>query len=117
MADKEDRGGSRSDKIDFSDRREVEAWLGEVDTYLDESDRAALAEEISRQFGRAPAGSTLESDLERTEEGLSWVLKQIETQESDEVRLHLGQLRQQIIEDVEALRQRISELELDRPDH
>ncbi len=42
-----------------------------------------------------------ESELERTQERLSWVLEQIETQESAEVRLHLGQLREQIIEDIE----------------
>lgn len=119
MADKEDREDGRSEEIDFSDPHEVEAWLGQVDAYLDDPDRQALAEEISRQFLRAPAGaqtSGLESELERTQERLGWVLEQIETQESAEVRLHLGQLREQIIEDIEGLKQRIIEVQLDDPD-
>jgi hypothetical protein len=116
MNDKDDNGRGRPDKIDFGDRREVEAWLGQVDAYLDDSDRAALAEEISHQFRRAPAGGALEDDLKRTEEGLNWVLEQIETQEAVEVRTHLGQLREQIIEDIESLKQKIIQMELERPD-
>ncbi len=120
MADQEDRGDGRSDEIDFSDPREVEAWLGQVDANLDDPDRQALAEEISRQFRRAPVAaqttSGFQSELERTQERLSWVLEQIETQESAEVRLQLGQLREQILEDIEGLRQRIIELQLDGPD-
>jgi hypothetical protein len=119
MADKEDREDGRSDGIDFRDSRQVEAWLGQVDAYLDDPDRQAVAEEISRQFRRAPAGAQTsgpESELERTQERLSWVLEQIETQESPQVRLHLGQLREQIIEDIEGLKQRIIWVHLDGPD-
>jgi hypothetical protein len=119
MADKEERKDGRSDEIDFSDPEEVEAWLGQVDAYLDDPDRQALAEEISRQFRRAPAGaptSGIESELEKTQKRLSWVLEQIETQESADVRLHLGQLREQIIDDIEGLKQRINEVQLDGPD-
>ncbi len=118
MAGKEDREG-RSDEIDLGDPRKVEALLGQVDAFLDDSDRQALAEEISRQFRRAPADvqtSGLESELEKTEERLNWVLEQIETQESAEVRLQLGQLRERFVEDIEGLKQRIIELQLDDPD-
>jgi hypothetical protein len=119
MADEKDCEDGRSDQIDFSDPQEVEAWLGQVDANLDDADRQALAEEISRQFRRAPAGaqtSGLTSELERTQERLNWVLEQIETQESAEVRSQLGQLREQIVEDVEGLKQRIAELQLDGPE-
>ena len=119
MADKEDPEGGRFDEIDFSDPQVVADWLVPVDAYLDEPDRQALAEEISHQFRRAPDGaqaSGLESELARTQERLSWVIEQIETQESAEVRTHLGQLREQILEDVEGLRQRITELQIDDPD-
>jgi CRISPR/Cas system-associated endonuclease Cas1 len=119
MADNEDRkDGRRTGEIDFSDPQEVEAWLGQVDAHLDDSDRLALAEEISRQFRHAPAVSQTpgpQGELERTQEGLSWVLEQIETQESADVRLQLGQLREQIIEDIEGLKQRIIEVQLDDP--
>jgi hypothetical protein len=119
MADKEDHEDGRSDEIDFSDPRQVEAWLGPVDAYLDDSDRQALAEEISRQFRRAPADAQTsgpESELERTQERLSWVLEQIETQESPDVRSHLGQLREQIIEDIEGLQRGLNEVQLDGPE-
>ncbi len=119
MAEKEDRKDGRSDEIDFSDPREIEAWLGQVDSHLADSDRQAIAEEISRQFRRAPAGAQSpgsQGELERTQERLSWVLSQIETQESAEVRLQLGQLRDQIIEDIEGLKRRIIEVQLDDPD-
>jgi hypothetical protein len=115
MADKQGPEDGRSEEIDFSDPRVVAAWLGQVDAHLDDPDRQALAEEISRQFRRAPAGAQT-SGLERTQERLSWVIEQIETQESAEVRSHLGQLGEQILEDVEGLRQRIIELQIDGPD-
>jgi hypothetical protein len=119
MADKEDREEGRSDEIDLGDPREVEALLGQVDASLDDSDRQALAEEISRQFRRAPVDvqtSGLESELEKTQERLKWVLEQIETQESAKVRLQLGQLRERFLEDIEGMQQRIVELQLDGPD-
>jgi hypothetical protein len=119
MADKEEPEESRSDEIDFSEPRVVAAWLGQVDAHLDESDRQALAEEISRQYRRAPAAvqtSGLKGELEMTQERLSWVIEQIETQESPEVRSQLGQLREQILEDIEGLRERIIELQIDEPD-
>lgn len=113
MADEEDRQDGRPEEIDFSDPQVVETWLGKVDAHLDDSDRQALAEEISRQFRRAPIPaqtSGLESELEKTQERLNWVLEQIETQESAEVRVQLGDLREQILEDIEGLKQRINEL-------
>jgi hypothetical protein len=119
MAEKEDREDRRSHEIDFSDPRVVEAWLGQVDASLDDSDRQALAEEISHQFRRAPVSDQtygLESELEKTLERLNWVLEQIETQESAEVRLQLGQLRERFVGDIEGLKQRIIELQGDRPD-
>jgi hypothetical protein len=115
MADQGEHRGDRPREIDFSDRRVVEAWLVQVDAALDESDKQALAEEISRQFRRSPAGvpaSGLESEVERTEERLSWVLKQMETQESPDVRSQVGQLRERFVEDIEALKRRIGELQL-----
>jgi hypothetical protein len=42
--------------------------------------------------------------------------RQIETQESPEVRLHLGQLTEPISEDIERLKHRIAELQMDRSD-
>ena len=114
MAEQKDRKEGRSE-IDFSDPQVVEAWLGQVDTYLDESDRQALAGEISRQFRRSPAGvptSGLEDELERTRERLNWVVQQMETQESPEVRSQAGQLRQRFVQDIESLQQRISDLQL-----
>ena len=101
----------RSEKIDFSDQRVVEAWLGQVDADLDESDRQALAEEISRQFRRSPADVPtfgLESELQKTQERLSWVIQQMETQESPDVRSQVGQLRERFVKDVESLKRRIS---------
>ena len=115
MADPGEHGDHRSREIDFSDRHVVEAWLVQVDAGLDESDKSALAEEISRQFRRSPAGvpaSGLKNELERTEERLSWVLQQMETQESPDVRSQVGQLRKRFVEDIEALKQRIGELQL-----
>ena len=119
MANKDDPEEGRSGEIDFSEPMVVAAWLGQVDAHLDDADRQALAEEISRQYRRAPAGvqtSGLKGELERTEERLSWVIEQIETQESPEVRSQLGQLREQILEDIEGLRERIIELQIDEPD-
>jgi hypothetical protein len=55
----------RSHETDFGDPRVTEAWLVEVDPDLDESDRQALVQEISRQFRLSPAGvpaSGLESE-------------------------------------------------------
>ena len=119
MADKADHENGRSHEINFADSQVVEAWLRRVDVSLDDSDRQALAEEISRQFRRSPATvptSGLESELERTEKRLSWVVQQIETQESPDVRSQAGQLRERFLKDIEALQQRISELRLDDPD-
>ena len=107
MTEQKNHEDARSHEIDFSDPQVVEAWLVEVDTNLDESDRQALAEEISRQFRRSPAGvptSGLESEYERSQERLSWVLQQLETQESPEVRSQVGQLTRTVCE-----RHRISE--------
>lgn len=115
MAEPRDREDGRSHEIDFSDPQVVEAWLEQVDGYLDESDRQALAGEISRQFRRSPAGvptSGLEDELERTQERLSWVLQQMEIQESPEVRSQVGQLRERFAQDIESLQQRISDLQL-----
>ena len=56
MASQKNDEGGRSHEVDFGDSRVVDAWLVEVDTDLDDSDRQALAEEISRQFRRSPAG-------------------------------------------------------------
>jgi hypothetical protein len=109
----------RSREIDFSDPQVMEAWLVDVDTDLDASDRQALAEEISRQFRQTPAGvpsSGLESELERTQERLSWVLQQLETQESPEVRSQVGQLRERFVKDIESLKKRIDELQLEDPE-
>jgi hypothetical protein len=111
---KEKRDG-RSNEIDFSDPQVVEAWLGQVDGYLDESDRQALAGEISRQFRRSPSGvptSGLKDELERTQERLSWVLQQMETQELPDVRSQVGQLRERFAQDIESLQQRIGDLQL-----
>jgi hypothetical protein len=108
----------RSHEIDFSNPHVTDAWLAEVDTGLDESDRQALAEEISRQFRQSPTGvpsSGLESELKRTEERLSWVLQQLETQESPEVRSQARQLRERFVRDIEALKKRMDELQLEDP--
>src|ERR1700691_3053466 len=118
MTEQKNHEDGRSREIDFGDSRVVDAWLVEVDTDLDESDRQALAEEISRQFRRSPAGvpaSGLESELERTQERLSWVLQQLETQESSEVRSQVGQLRERFASDIESLKTRIHELQLQDP--
>jgi hypothetical protein len=109
----------RSHAIDFSDPAVVAAWLVEVDADLDQSDRQALAEEISRQFRRSPAGvpaTGLEGELERTQERLSWVLQQLETQESPEVRSQVGQLRERFASDIESLKARLDQLQLEDPD-
>ncbi len=114
MAEQKAHEDGRSEEIDFTDPLVVEAWLGKVDAYLDESDRQALAGEISRQFRRSPAGvptSGLEDELERTQERLSWVLQQMETQESPDVRSQVGQLRERFAQDIESLQQRISDLQ------
>jgi hypothetical protein len=119
MADKEHPEDGRSGEIDFTEPTVVAGWLGQVDAHLDDSDRQALAEEISRQYRRAPSDvqtSGLKGELGRTEERLTWVIEQIETQESPEVRSQLGQLREQILEDIEGLRERIIELQIDEPD-
>jgi hypothetical protein len=119
MTERKNHEHGRSHDIDFSDPRVVDAWLVEVNTDLDESDRQALAEEISRQFRRSSAGvpdSGLESELERTQERLSWVLQQLETQESPEVRSQVGQLRERFASDIESLKTRIDELLLDDPE-
>jgi len=119
MTEQENRQDARSHEIDFSDSRVVDAWLVQVDSDLDESDRQALAEEISRQFRQSPKGvpsSGLESELERTQERLSWVLQQLETQESPEVRSQVGQLRERFASDIESLKARLDELQLEDPD-
>ena len=49
-------------EIDFSEPMVVVAWLGQVDAHLDDADRQALAEEISRQYRRyRPACRPLDS--------------------------------------------------------
>jgi hypothetical protein len=119
MTHQKNHEGGRSHEIDFSDSRVVDAWLVEVDTDLDESDRQALAEEISRQFRQSPAGvpsTGLESELKRTQERLSWVLQQLESQESPEVRSQVGQLRERFVNDIESLKKRIDELQLEDPE-
>jgi len=119
MTEQKNHEDARSHEIDFNDPQVVNAWLVEVDTDLDESDRQALAEEISRQFRRSPAGvpaSGLESELERTQERLSWVLQQLETQESLEVRSQVGQLRERFVNDIESLKKRVDELQLQDPE-
>jgi hypothetical protein len=115
MAEKKNHENARSREIDFSDPQVVAAWLVEVDTDLDESDRQALAEEISRQFRRSPAGAAA-SGLERTQERLSWVLQQLETEESPEVRSQVGQLRERFVNDIESLKKRVDELQLQDPE-
>jgi acetolactate synthase small subunit len=119
MTEQKHHEDGRYHVIDFSDPQVVAAWLVEVDTDLDESDRQALAEEISRQFRRSPAGvpaSRLERELERTQERLSWVLQQLETQESPEVRSQVGQLRERFVNDIESLKKRVDELQLQDPE-
>jgi hypothetical protein len=119
MKEQNHEGGSRSQEVDLSDPRVTEAWLVDVDPDLDESDRQALAEEISRQFRQSPAGvpsTGLESELKRTQERLSWVLQQLESQESPEVRSQVGQLRERFVNDIESLKKRIDELQLEDPE-
>jgi hypothetical protein len=119
MTEQKNHEDASSHEIDFNDPQVVNAWLVEVDTDLDESDRQTLAEEISRQFRRSPAGvpaSGLESELERTQERLSWVLQQLETQESPEVRSQVGQLRERFAKDIESLKKRVDELQLQDPE-
>ena len=119
MAEQKNHEDARSHEIDFSDPQVVDAWLVEVDTDLDESDRQALAEEIGRQFRRSPAGvpaSGLEGELQRTQKGLIWVLQQLETQESSEVRSQVGQLRERFAKDIESLKKRVEELQLEDPE-
>jgi hypothetical protein len=119
MTAQENHEDARSREIDFSDPQIVDAWLGEVDTDLDESDKQALAEEISRQFRRSPANvpaSGLDSELERTQERLNWVLQQLETQESPKVRSQVGQLRERFVKDIESLKKRMDELQPKDPE-
>ena len=119
MAEQKNHNDGRSHEIDFSDPQVVDAWLVEVDSDLDKSDRQALAEEISRQFRQSPAAvptSGLESELVRTQERLSWVLQQLETPESPEVRSQVGQLRERFAKDIEALKRRMDELQFDDPE-
>src|ERR1700721_1251314 len=107
MMERNHEEDGHSHLMDFSDPRVTEAWLVDVDPDLDESDRQALAEEISRQFRQSPAGvpdSGLESELERTQQRLSWVLQQLESQESPEVRSQVGQLRERFVNDIESLK-------------
>jgi hypothetical protein len=109
----------RSHETDFGDPRVTEAWLVEVDPDLDESDRQALAEEISRQFRQSPAGvpaSGLESELVKTQDRLSWVLQTLESQESPVVRSQVGQLRERFAKDIEALKIRVGKMQIDDPD-
>jgi hypothetical protein len=118
MTEQKQRKDGRSHEIDFRDPQVTDAWLVEVDPELDESDRQALAEEISRQFRQSPAGvssSGPESELERTQKRLSWVLQQLETQESPEVRSQVGQLRERFVKDIQALKQRLDEWQLEDP--
>jgi hypothetical protein len=108
-----------SHETDFGDPRVTEAWLVEVDPGLDESDRQALAEEISRQFRQSPAGvpaSELESELVKTQDRLSWVLQTLETQESPVVRSQVGQLRERFAKDIEAMKIRVGKMQIDDPD-
>ena len=119
MAEQKNHNDGRSHEIDFRDPQVVDAWLVEIDTDLDESDRQALAEEISRQFRQSPAvvpTSGLESELVRTQERLSWILHQLETQESPEVRSQVGQLRDRFVKDIESLKKRVDELQLEDPE-
>ena len=119
MTEQKHYGDGRSHEIDFSDPQVVAVWLVEVDADLDQSDRQALAEEISRQFRRSPAGvpaAGLESELQRTQERLSWVLQRLETQESPEVRSQAGQLRDRFASDIESLKTRLDELQLEDPE-
>ena len=51
MAEQKNHNDGRSHEIDFSDPHVTNAWLAEVDSDLDESDRQALAEEIVTNFG------------------------------------------------------------------
>ena len=119
MTEQQHRREGRSHEIDFSEPQVTDGWLVQVDPELDESDRQALAEEISRQFRQSPKGvpsSGLESELERTQERLSWVLQQLETQESPEVRSQVGQLRERFAKDIESLKKRVDELQLQDPE-
>jgi hypothetical protein len=119
MAQQKNHKDGRSRDIDFRDPGVVDAWLIDVDADLDESDRQALAEEISRQFRQSPEAvptSGLESEIVRTQERLSWVLQQLETQESPEVRSQVGQLRERFAKDIEALKRRIDEWQADDPE-
>ena len=109
----------RSHETDFGDPRVTEAWLVEVDPDLDESDRQALAEEISRQFRQSAAGvpaSGLESELVKTQDRLSWVLQTLETQESPVVRSQVSQLRERFAKDIEAMKIRVGKMQIDDPD-
>jgi hypothetical protein len=108
----------RSHETDFGDPRVTEAWLVEVDPDLDESDRQALVQEISRQFRLSPAGvpaSGLESELVKTQDRLSWVLQTLETQESPVVRSQVSQLRERFAKDIEALKIRVGKMQIDDP--
>ena len=121
MTEQKKHEDARSHEINFSDPQVVDAWLIEVDTDLDESDRQALAEEISRQFRRSPAdvpSSGLETEFEKTKESLSWVLQQLENREKirPEVRSQVGQLRERFVKDIESLKKRLGELQLEHPE-
>ena len=119
MTEQKKHEDARSHEINFSDPQVVDVWLIEVDTDLDESDRQALAEEISRQFRRSPAdvpSSGLETEFEKTKESLSWVLQQLENQGSPEVRSQVGQLRERFVKDIESLKKRLGELQLEHPE-
>jgi hypothetical protein len=119
MREQNHEGGSRSREVDFGDPRVTEAWLVDVDPDLDESDRQALAEEISRQFRQSPAGVSapeFKGELEKTQERLSWVLRKLETQESPEVRLQAAELRDRFVKDIEILKRRVDESQVNNPD-
>jgi hypothetical protein len=47
---------------------------------------------------------------------LSWVLQQLETQESPEVHSQVGQLRDRFAKDIESLKKRVDELQLQDPE-
>jgi|HubBroStandDraft_5_1064220.scaffolds.fasta_scaffold282223_1 hypothetical protein len=119
MTEQQHRREGRSHEIDFSEPQVTDGWLVQVDPELDESDRQALAEEISRQFRQSPEGvpsSGFENEIEKTQERLSWVLQQLETQESPEVRSQVGQLRERFVKDIQALKKRLDAWQLEDPE-
>ena len=107
------------DEAYSTDPEAVADALAKIDAYLDSPVTQSLNEDLGRAFRREPAEkqiAELEVHIEQEQSHLQRVLELIEAKESAKARLALGQLREQIQDNIEGAQQRIIELRLDGPD-